>query len=69
MLQTIKMGFKAFDPIRDDVDSYLKQILMIYRSIQYAERIESPSAMMGRQIRSPITMSYSTNEKMRYKKH
>ena len=29
----------------------------------------SPSALMGRQIRAPLTMSYSTNEKVWYKKN
>ena len=42
---------------------------MIYRSILYAGHVESPLAMMGKQIQSPITMSYSTNEKTWYKKH
>ena len=32
-------------------------------------RLESPSALMGRQIRASLTMSYSTNEKVWYIKN
>ena len=28
-----------------------------------AGKLEAPSALMGRQIRAPLTMSYSSNEK------
>ena len=68
MVQTVKIGLKAFDHARDDIDSYLPRLLR-YRSIPHAGRVDSPSAMMGKQIRSLKTMSYSTNGKMWYKNH
>ena len=66
MVQTVKMGLKAFDYIRDDVDRYLLQLLRSYRPIPHRRCVHSSSVMMGRQIQSSITMSYSTNEKMWY---
>ena len=69
MVQIVKMGLKAFVHARDDVDNYLSRLLMSNRSIPHAGRVQSPSAMMGRQIRSRITMSGSSNEKIWYKKH
>ena len=33
------------------------------------KRLESPSVLMGRQIRALLIMSYSTNEKVWYKKN
>ena len=40
-----------------------------YRSIPHAGRRESLSTLMGRQIRALLTMLYSTNEKVWYKKN
>ena len=37
-------------------------------TIRHIGRLESPSALIGRQIRAPLTMPYSTNEKVWYKK-
>ena len=47
---------------------FLSKLLLSYRTIPHAGRLESPSALMGRQIRALLTMSYSTNEKVWYKK-
>ena len=69
MVRTVKLGLKAFDPSRETIEVFLPKLLMSYRSIPHADRARSPSAMMGRQIRSPITMSFSTNQKMWYKKN
>ena len=44
-------------------------MLLSYSIILNAERLESPSALMRRQIRAPLTMSYSTNERVWYKKN
>ena len=61
MVRTVKLGLKAFDPSRETLEEFLPKLLMSYRSIPHANRTRSPSALMGRQIRSPITMSFSTN--------
>ena len=67
MVRTVKMGLKAFEPYRDSIETYLPKFLMSYRSIPHAGKVQSPSALMGRQIRTSITMSFTTNE-MWYKK-
>ena len=59
---------KAFDPARDNVNSYLPWLLMSYRSIPHTRCLQRPSAIMGRQIQSPITMFDTTNEKKWSKK-
>ena len=51
------------------MDVFLPRLLLSYPTIPYARRLESPSALMGRQIRALLTMSYSTNEKVWYKKN
>ena len=60
------MGLKAFEPDRNTIENYLPKLLMSYRSIPCAGKVQSP-ALMGRQIRTPITMLFSANE-MWYKK-
>lgn len=65
MVQTVKMGLKAFSPSNDNIESYL---LLSYRKIPHAGRLQSPSALMDRQIRAPITKSFSTSESVWYKK-
>ena len=59
MARTVKMGLKAFEPFRD----LFTKSFDIYRSIPHAGKVQSPSALIGRQIRT-ITMSFSTNEKI-----
>lgn len=61
------MGLKAFSLSRDTIDSYLPRLSLSDRMIPHVDRLQSPSVLMERQI-SPLTMSYSTNEKMWYKK-
>ena len=41
---------------------------MSYRSIPHVGKIQSLSVLMGRQIKTPIMMSFLKNEKMWYKK-
>ena len=69
MVRTVKLGLKAFDPSRETLEEFLPKLLMSYRSIPHANRTRSPSALMGRQIRSPITMSFSTNQTMWYRRN
>ena len=67
MAQAVKMGLKACSQQKEKIDVFLLRLLLSYRTIAHAGRLESPSALMGRQIRVPLTISYSTNEKMWYK--
>jgi len=64
MVGTVKLGLKAFSPNLGTVDSYLNRMLLSYRSIPHGNRQTSPSALMGRQIRSPITLSFQTGDKI-----
>ena len=45
------------------------KLLLSYRTISHTGRLESPPALTGKQIRAPLTMWYSTNEKVWYKKN
>ena len=51
------------------MEDFLPRLLLSYRAIPHAGRLESLSALMARQIRAPLTMSYSTNEKVWYQKN
>ena len=62
------MGLKAFEPNRDTTEIYLPKLLMSYRLIPHAGIVQNPSALMGRQKWTPITVSFSTNEKTWYRK-
>ena len=44
-------------------------LLLSYGIIPQTGRLESPSTLMGRQIRAPLKMSYSRNENVLYKKN
>ena len=64
MVQTFKNGTESmFSAKRKKIEVFLLRLLLSYRTIPHAGRLESPSALMGRQIRAQLTMSYSTNEK------
>ena len=69
MVRTVKNGLKACSQHREKIDIFLPRLLLSYRTIPHAGRLESPSALMGRQIRAPLTMSFATNEKMWYKRN
>ena len=58
-----------FSAKRKKIEYFLPRLLLSYHTIPLARRLESPSAFMGRQIRVPLTIFYSTNEKARYKKN
>ena len=68
MMQTVKMGLKACSQQKEKLEVCLPRLLLSYRTIPYAGKLESSSALMRRQIKAPLTISYSTNEKMWYKK-
>ena len=68
MVQTVKTGLKAWSQQREKI-VFLSRLVLCYHTIPHIGRLEIPSALMGRQISAPITMSYSTNEKVWYKKN
>ena len=63
-VQTVKMGLK-FSPFNQNIETYIPNLLLSYRMVPH--RKQSPSALMGRQIRAPITMTFATEEKVWYK--
>lgn len=65
MMKTIKMGLEALSLHRDKIESFILRLLLSI--IPHTGRLETPSALMGRQIRVHLTMPYSTNEKIWYK--
>ena len=69
MVQTIKMRLKASSQQKDKIEVFLPRLLLSYFTIPHAGRLESPSALMGRQIRAPLTILYSINQKVWYKKN
>jgi hypothetical protein len=66
MVQTIKRGVKAYTSHCGSFDSYLAKLLLSYRAIPHADRSQSPSFLMGRQIRSPLTMSFTSDSPVLY---
>ena len=68
IVQTVKMGLKACSQPKEKI-VFLPRLLLSYYTIPHAGRLESPSVLMGRQIRALLTMMYSTNEKVWYKKN
>ena len=63
MVQTVKMWLKVCSQQKDRIEVFLSMLLLSYRSISQAGRLESLSALMGRKIKASLTMSYSTNIK------
>lgn len=51
------------------LESYLPRLLISYRTIPHAGKTQSPSTLMGKWIRTPLTMSYLTNENVCYKQN
>ena len=66
IMWTVKMGLKACSQQNERIQVFLPSVFLSYRAIPHVGRLESPSSLMGRQIRAPLTMSYSTNEKVWY---
>ncbi|PAA86570.1 hypothetical protein BOX15_Mlig030946g1 [Macrostomum lignano] len=55
MVQSIKKASLGWDR-RETYESFLARLLLNYRCIPHAGRPHSPSELMGRQLRNPITM-------------
>ena len=64
-----KNEFKAFSPFNQNIKAYIPSLLLSYRTVPHANRKQSPSVLMGRQISAPITMSFATGEKVWYKRN
>lgn len=60
----VKNGMEGIFFSKNTIDSYLLRLLLSCRTIPHAGKMESPSELIGNQIRSSITM---TNKKMWYK--
>ena len=67
MVQTVKRGIRAFDKTRSSFCAYLAKLLLSYRTIPHAGRSGSPSALMGRQLRSPLTTKFESDAQVWYR--
>ena len=67
MVRTIKCGVKAFNKRPEDFNAYLSRLLLSYRTIPHGNRAMSPSALMGRQIRAPLTNAFNNYENIQYR--
>ena len=68
MVQTVKMGLKVFSPFNQNIEAYIPNLLLSYETVPHTDRKQSRSALMGRQIKAPITISFAT-EKVLYKRN
>lgn len=68
MVQSIKRGIRAFSEDKGSFDAFLCRLLLSYRCVPHAGRDASPSELMGRQLRSPLTMSFMTDGPLWYVK-
>lgn len=59
MVETIKSASRLWENQNESFDSFKDKLLLNYRSIPHGNRCKSPSSLMGRQIRNPITMTYA----------
>ena len=60
------MGLKAYSPDKGLLSRYLGRMLLSYRTLSHAGKSRSPSEMMGRQLRSPLTMSFESGSPLWY---
>nr|XP_047146105.1 uncharacterized protein K02A2.6-like [Hydra vulgaris] len=67
MVETVKMGLRAYSPDKGLLCGYLSRMLLTYRTIPHAGRSRSPSEMIGRQLRSPLTTSFESGTPLWYR--
>ena len=67
MVQTTKRGICANMPERGSFYAFLTRLLLSYHIVPHGNRSCSPSAMMGRQIRSPTTHDFAPDSLVRYR--
>ena len=48
IVQTVKMSLKAFSPFTQNIEAYIPNLLLSYRTLPQADRKQSPSALMSR---------------------
>ena len=58
-----KMGLKACCQQKETIEVFLPRLLLSYRTIPHAGRLENLSALMGRQIRAMLTLLHSIQKK------
>uniref|UniRef100_A0A1I8JJ12 Integrase catalytic domain-containing protein n=1 Tax=Macrostomum lignano TaxID=282301 RepID=A0A1I8JJ12_9PLAT len=66
MVQTVKKGLRAFAVHQGRFDAYLAKLLLNYRATPRGDGRGSPSALMGRQLRSPLTLQFDTDAPLVY---
>ena len=69
MVQTVKTGLKSFSQQKEKLEVFLPRLVLSYRTIPHAGRLETSSVLMRSQVRVTLTISYSTNEIVWYKKN
>jgi hypothetical protein len=66
MVQTVKRGLRAFSSHRGSFEAYLAKLLLNYRATARSDGRGSPSALMGRQLRSPLTLTFEIDAPVIY---
>ena len=69
MVQTVKIGLKAFSPFNQNIETYFPNLHLSYRTVPHADKKQTLSTLMGRKIRAPITMPFAREEKVWYKRN
>ena len=66
MVQTVKRGLRAFTAHRGNFEAYLAKLLLNYRATARRDGRGSPSELMGRQLRSPLTLAFEIDAPVIY---
>jgi len=66
-VQTVKRGLRAFGVHSGNFDAYLAKLLLNYRATARRDGRGSPSALMGRQLRSPLTLTFEIDAPVIYR--
>ena len=64
MVQTVKMVLKSFSTFNQNIEAYIPNFLLSYRTVPHVDRKQNPSTLMCRQTRATITMTFVTEEKV-----
>ena len=66
MVQTIKKAAAIWDRSKETFHSFISRFLLNFRSIPHFGKSGSPSQLMERQIRNPITFKYTIQSPIWY---
>ena len=66
MVQTVMRGLRAFAAHRGTFEAYLAKLLLNYRATARRDGRRSPSVLMGRQLRSPLTLAFEIDAQVVY---